>query len=221
MMLTVIIIAMTFVIPGYAEIFEASGVSLPALTRILINISNFFAVNRFRILIVFLTVICMSVLFLRTGFGSNFSAKVKLKIPLLKLGINFYFAQSISILLSSGLGIVDAIPLCSEVMENKHVKKDLRELSINLNSGMSFWEGIEKIKYVDELIIGLSRVGEETGTLKETMEKCKNHYEAAYKFAIRRLNKLIEPIITLILGVILAAVMLAVVLPTFELAMIV
>jgi type IV pilus assembly protein PilC len=63
-------------------------------------------------------------------------------------------------------------------------------------------------------------VGEETGGLPQTLEKCSIYFETAYRHAIRRINKLIEPIITLVLGVILAAVMLAIILPTFELAMV-
>jgi len=80
---------------------------------------------------------------------------------------------------------------------------------------------LEKIPYIDPLFTGMARVGEETGTLPQTVEKCRAYFESSYKFAIRRLNKLIEPVITLILGVILAAVMLAIVLPTFELATII
>jgi type IV pilus assembly protein PilC len=45
MMSAVIIMAVTFVLPGYSQIFEASGVALPRATEILLSVSNFFSNN--------------------------------------------------------------------------------------------------------------------------------------------------------------------------------
>jgi type IV pilus assembly protein PilC len=61
-------------------------------------------------------------------------------------------------------------------------------------------------------------VGEGTGDLPKTLEKCNIYFEASYRNAVRKLNKLAEPVITLVLGIVLAVVMLAIILPTFELA---
>ncbi|MCL2841717.1 MAG: type II secretion system F family protein [Defluviitaleaceae bacterium] len=218
MMLGVIVLAVTLVIPGYADMFAASDVSLPMLTSVLISLSDFFVENWLFAILGLLSTMLVAVLFLRSQRGIDFISWVVLKVPLLRQNINFRLVQTMSLLLSSGLSISKTIPLCRDVMENTRVKTDLQKLSSNIDSGVAFWVALERIKYIDSLLVGLARVGEETGNLPQTIKKCHDYFETAYKHSIRRLNKFIEPLITLIMGIILAAVMLAVVLPTFELA---
>ncbi|MCL2217492.1 MAG: type II secretion system F family protein [Defluviitaleaceae bacterium] len=218
MMLGVIVLAVTLVIPGYSDMFAASGVPLPALTAMLIGISDFLGENWLVVLAGISGGLIIMLLFLRSSRGKAFSSRIKLRIPLLRQNINFRLVQAMSLLLSSGLSVSRAIPLCREITENSRVREDLQNLSANVDAGIAFWEALGQMKYIDPLLIGLARVGEETGSLPQTIQKCHYYFEAAYRHNIRRMNKLIEPLVTLVMGVILAAVMLAVVLPTFELA---
>jgi len=124
-------------------------------------------------------------------------------------------------LLSAGLPVSQALPLAVGVMNNALVKEDIMKMTSRLNVGKPFWEVLGEVSYIDPLIVGLARIGEETGNLPETIEKCQAYYSQSYKRAIKRLNKLIEPMITLILGIELGIIMLAIILPTFELATII
>lgn len=218
MMSAVVVLAVTLVLPGYARIFEASGVALPAFTSALLVVSGFLSANIFFVLGGLLAAIFLAFAFLRTKAGKNLSAKIKLKIPIQRQKINCRVTQALSLLLSSGLSISEAIPLCGEITDNPVVRRDLQKMSAQVNSGAEFWAALSEVSYIDPLLVGLARVGEDTGRLAETIEKCDTYFENAYRHAIRRLNKLIEPAITLVLGIILAAVMLAIILPTFELA---
>ena len=218
MVLGVIVMAVAFVIPGYADIFAAGGVSLPTLTVLLIRISDFFTAYW---LFVFAGVSALAVLlrfYLHSKSGRVFVSELKLKIPILRLNVNLRLTQSLSLLLSSGVTISDAIPLCREVMDNIRVKEDLKSLNAEVHTGTAFWKSLSKIEYIDPVIQGLVKVGEETGRLPQTIDKCRIHFEEAHRRALVRMNKLAEPIITIVLGVILAVVILAVILPTFELA---
>jgi type IV pilus assembly protein PilC len=218
MMLGVMIMAITFVLPGYSRIFDASGVALPAFTAGLLSVSDFLSKNAFAVFggILFFMVAC--VLFLRSAKGQNFSAFMKIKIPIIRQNINLNITQAISLLLSSGLSISEALPMSGEIINNPIVKKDLEKVCAKVNSGAALWEALGEISYINPLLTGLVRVGEETGSLPQTLEKCNMYFETSYRHAIRRMNKFIEPAITLVLGILLAAVMLAVILPTFELA---
>lgn len=217
-MLGVIVLAVTLVLPGYSRIFETSGVSLPAATNALLAASAFLSSN------IFLVVLCSSVLiffaigFLKSVKGRKFSAFAKLKIPILKQNANRNIVQGLSLLLSSGLSISEAIPMCGEVVDNPVIRRDLEKLSATVSSGVAFGVALSEISYINPLIIGLARVGEKTGNLAQSMEKCNAYLEEVCRSEISRLNKLVTPIITLVLGVILGAIMLAIVLPTFELA---
>ena len=216
MMLAVVIMAVTMVLPSYTRIFDASGVQLPLMTRVLLDMSNFMQRN----VIIILVVVIVSIIFLFYTFHKQkmFVAWFKLQIPIYRLFVNLRLSQTLSILLSSGLNIAVAIPLSTEIMRNLRVQKDLHNLGIEIQKGQKFWQSLKEMPYIEKLFVEMAQVGEETGKLTHTIEKCHTYFESTYKHSIRRLNKLVEPMITLGMGIVLAFIMLAVVLPTFELA---
>ncbi|MCL2405685.1 MAG: type II secretion system F family protein [Defluviitaleaceae bacterium] len=218
MMLGVIILAVTFVLPGYSRIFAATDTPLPALTRGLLMASEFLTTNAIFVAICFLFALIVLALFYKSTYGREATAVVELRIPVMRLGINFRLTQSLHLLLTAGLPVSQALPLVEGVMSNVRVRRDIIKISAQMGVGKPFWETLNKAPYIDPLLIGFAKVGEETGRMTQTMEKCQAYYSQAYKQAVRRLNKLVEPIITLVLGVGLGVIMLAVILPTFELA---
>ncbi|MCL2362893.1 MAG: type II secretion system F family protein [Defluviitaleaceae bacterium] len=218
LMLGVIIMAITFVLPGYSRIFAATGVPLPTLTRGLLQVSQVVTTHGHWIFIGIGMLIFVLILFFRSTIGRVSLGRVILRIPIIRKGVNFRLTQSLHLLLSAGLPVSQALPLTMDVMDNLRVKNDIKKISAYLEIGKPFWEALREITYIDSLLISLARIGEETGNLPQTIEKCQSYYSQDYKRAIKRLNKLIEPIITLILGIGLGIIMLAVILPTFELA---
>lgn len=218
MMFGVIILAVTFVLPGYSRIFEASDIALPAVTNALLSVSDFFAANALIVFGGFFIFLTCVMLFFRSVAGRVFLSSVKIKIPILRQKINLNITEGLSLLLSSGINISEALNTCGEILDNHVAKNDLQKISARVNSGVSFWEAIGDVSYINPLLPELARVGEETGHLPQTLEKCSAYFAASYQHEVRRLNKLIEPVITLTLGVILGAIMLAIILPTFELA---
>jgi len=218
MMLGVIMLAMATVLPGYADIFAASDIALPGVTEILLAWSAFMISNALSIFGGIFVVVVLFLLFCRSKQGRLTVAQVVLKIPILRLGINFHLSQALSLLLASGIKISDAVPLCIDLVDNICVKQDLLRLSQNMAQGMAFSVALAKIQYVYPIFCDLANVGEKSGDLPATMDKCNSYFASSYKHNISRLNKLVEPLITLFMGAMLAFLMLAVVLPTFQLA---
>jgi len=218
MMFGVIILAMVTVLPGYARIFETSNVALPVMTTMLLDASAFLTENIVWLLGGFFAAIIAVAVFVGSRTGKNMLAGAALKISILRQAVNLHLTQALSLLLASGIRLSEAVLLCMDLTGNVRVKKDLQELSKNLSKGLGFSDSLETISYIDPLLCDLARVGEKTGTLDQSMERCLDYFIADYKHSITRMNKLIEPVITLVIGVLIALVMLAVVLPTFELA---
>ncbi|MCL2355902.1 MAG: type II secretion system F family protein [Defluviitaleaceae bacterium] len=217
-MFGVLIAAVTFVLPGYSRIFEASGIALPGITSSLLSMSNFFSENILFVLIGVLIFLLCAMFFFKSTTGHLFASRVKLKIPIWRQKTNLNITEGFSILLSSGLGIPEAVSVCGEIFDNPIVVGDLQNVSLKLDSGLTFRQSLSEIPYIDPLLTELVGVGEETGRLPQTIEKCNVYFESAYRHEVRRLNKLIEPVLTITLGTILGAIMLAIILPTFELA---
>ena len=218
MMLGVAIMAMLVVLPGYARIFDASGIALPAITRGLLRFSTFFSDNILSIGIASTIIFVGATYILRRRSVRYFLSKLCTKIPVFRQGLNFDIAQALSLLLSSGIQITNAVDLCAGLVQNPYAAVKLRGISIDLATGKKFSHALSQIHFIDPLMHELAQVGEETGSLPNTIEKCSTYFSATYTHSIIRLNKLVEPIITLVMGVLLMVIMLAVVLPTFELA---
>ena len=218
MMIAVILISMLTVLPGYAQIFETSNVTLPFITQILMSASTFMANNILLLSVVLVAIIAIVASLVSSKYGRTIISFFQLKIPLTRQAINLNLSQALSILLTSGINLSEAVLLCANIIDNIYVKQDLQKLSANLAEGMEFADTLKAISYIDPLLHDLAHVGERTGDLPQAMEKCHSYFVIDYKYNLNRMNKLIEPIITLTMGILLAIVMLAVVLPTFELA---
>ena len=218
MMLGVIVLSVTLVLPGYADIFMDSDIPMPRMTSSLIAASDFFTGNLVFIAIGMLLLFACARVFFKGKTGNSILNAIKLKIPLVKKGINLKIAESLSLLLFSGISISDAIPISVRLIDNKRVKADFYELESNLRKGKPFWISLNKLPYVDKQFVSLVKIGEESGSLAKTIAKCGEYLLADYKLSVKQLNKLVEPIVTIVLGIVLALIMLAVVLPTFELA---
>jgi len=218
MMLGVITMAVVVVLPGYANIFEASGVQMPVLTRWLMAAAIFITENTLPLGVGLFALLVGGLFFIKGKAGQRFVSAVQLRFSFFKRGINFRLLQSLSLMLDAGQPISRAIPLCAEVINNVYVKEDLTHLAASMAAGRPFWSSLSELKYIDETFVSMARVGEEAGHLPKTIHQCMQYTQQEYKKALGRMNKLMEPIITLVLGVLLAIVMLAIVLPTFELA---
>jgi len=218
MMFGVIVLAMVTVLPGYARIFEASNIALPVITAMLLDASAFLTENIILLSGGFLIAIITIGIFIGSKPGKDLISGAELNISILRQAVNLHLTQALSLLLASGIRLSEAVLLCMGLTDNVRVKRDLQELSKNLSEGLGFSDSLDAIPYIDPLLRDLARVGEKTGDLAQSMERCLDYFVADYKHNITRANKLIEPIITLVMGILIALVMLAVVLPTFELA---
>ncbi|MCL2605062.1 MAG: type II secretion system F family protein [Defluviitaleaceae bacterium] len=218
MMLGVIVMAVVAVLPGYSQVFDQSGVTLPALTRGLLSVSAFVSGHIWRLAFGLFALVVGVAAFLRNEKGKDFIASAQLKFALFRQGFNLRLVQALNLILGAGQPVSNAVPVCADAMDNARCKRDLTGVGNALASGRPFWASLADLPYIDPLLVGLARVGEETGSLPQTMAQCQDYFMQAYQRTLRRMNKLIEPVITLVLGLLLALVMLAIVLPTFEMA---
>jgi type IV pilus assembly protein PilC len=217
LMLAVVIMAVTFILPSYAQVFEASDIDLPFLTQALLSLSDFFL--RYRIYLAAGAVICVSaVLVLLKGRGRGVFDSFILKIPLYRGYINARLSQALHLTLSAGLSVTNAVTICTEVSGNRIFKDELIMAAADVSSGMALHAAFSRIRYIDSFLTDMIRVGEETASLVPVISKCEKYFDDAYTRGVKRVNKLVEPVMTIILGALLGALMLAVILPTFQLA---
>ena len=215
MMTAMIFVAVLYVLPNYALMFEASDVPLPALTRVLLATSNVLAMYWFLIIPATICVILAPVAFARTTVGRNWLESSLLYLPIYRQMINLHIVQALSLLLQSGQSLSDAVLAVSGVTNNKRIASDLQQLSAGLHEGTAFWLLLSMRPYIDQSLVGMARVGEETGNMASVFEQANAYSQYRFQQMSKRMNKFIEPAVTLILGLVLGLVMLSIILPTF------
>ncbi|NLM12937.1 MAG: type II secretion system F family protein [Epulopiscium sp.] len=217
----VMLFLLTFVMPTFVIMFESSGVELPWLTKILIRISNFIIRYWYMILIFILLALNLFKIFSRTNKGRFILDTIKMKIPILNKTtekiVSSRFASTLSILLSSGIPLIESIKIVSKVARNKIVEDGLLVTSEELRKGVDLSTSLQRIHFFPPLVVSTIKIGEYSGTLDEILEQLAHFYETEVESAIKSLIAALEPLMIVIMAVLIGSIVIAMVLPMFEL----
>ncbi|HLD26532.1 MAG TPA: type II secretion system F family protein, partial [Patescibacteria group bacterium] len=205
-MLAVMIVMITFVVPKLIEIyanFEAG--ELPAATKTLIFISNIF-VHFWPLLIIGLAGIILGVRAItRTKGGKTIVDRFILKLPVIGKIISISslvdVTRTFSILIGSGVSILDAITIVKETSGNSVYQSAFSHVYKKVEKGESLGTALEREGVFPPILVQMAKVGEESGHLDETMMRISRYFEIQSEEAIKAMTTLIEPVILLILGV--------------------
>jgi type IV pilus assembly protein PilC len=212
MMISVLIMALTFVIPSYAQMFE--NTKLPTITRIVIAIS-FIIKNYYLILIlVFLAFIFLLCIFLKSKSGKIFAGKCFLKSKTYLAYINFIFSCVSYILLKSNINLINDIEIIKNVIGNKFLENDFDVIKEKIMQGYNLSDSVKQSKRFSDILIVMIKIGEDTGNLSNTMLQSEKYFKEELTEKLIELEKLIEPVITIITGIILGIIMIAILEPT-------
>lgn len=213
---------MIFVFPNFIKIFEESKTELPLLTRILIKVSeNFYGI--IFIIICILTIIIFSLKNIKSNSRiKEYLDRVLLKIPLVRDFIigNYIirFSKNISIMLSSGMLILDILKLLRDFFDNTVIKKEIERLEKSLFDGQQLSEVMEENSLFPEKYRKLVVVGEKSGELIKIFEQIAKLEEERIENSIKKLLTLVEPILIIVLGLILSIIIIAIYLPIFNMS---
>ena len=216
----VVAVLMIFVIPVFAELYGGMGKALPLPTQICIDISNWF-VSYWYVLVVGAVGVFMGVSFYyKTPLGHMNIDSLLLRMPiigdLLRKVAVARFSQNMSLLLSSGVPILDGLAICAKTAGNKVVEKAILESRISISQGKTVAEPLRDSKIFPPLVCQMVAVGESTGGLDTMLKKVAELYEDEVDDAVNNLTAMMEPMIMVVLGVILGGLVIAMYLPIFQ-----
>jgi type IV pilus assembly protein PilC len=217
----VVAILLLYVIPVFAELYGGMGHALPAATQITINISNWFRAY-FLYLAGFLGVIIAAIrLYYRTENGRLVIDNVLLKLPifgdLLRKVAVARFSQNMSILLSSGVAILDGLAITAKTSGNKVVERAIMESRISVTQGKTLSEPLMDSKIFPLMVCQMVAIGEATGGLDGMLKRVADFYEEEVDDAVANLTALMEPMIMIVLGIILGGLVISMYMPIFQL----
>jgi type IV pilus assembly protein PilC len=220
-MILILILSLNFILPSYNQIFLETQTKLPKLTLLILNLNSF--INKYYLILISLALSFYFLIYKKFIISSNYFIKlinqIKLSSRFYKLRLNFMISQVFFILLSSNIKIISCVSSLKEIINNKILDHDFDLIINNLNSGESLSSSFNKSKNLklDYFLISMINIGEESGDLKNIFFYCEKYFASQLKNYLAKLEKLIEPVMTIIIGLLLAIIMLAILEPTLDL----
>ena len=221
-LVVVTLIMVTYVLPQLLTIFEEAGVeNLPLTTKMLIWVTDFVNTYLYFLVLTLLVLAYSSWTWIRTPAGKEWLDNIKIKFPSLGIVIrNLYLAriaESLSTLIKSGIPILDALKITSDLVGNENYKKIMLAAEDNVRGGGAISEVLEKHEEVPPLFTSMVAIGERTGKMDFMLEHLSKFYKSESDTAIDSISTLIEPIIVLVLGFAVAILVSSILLPIYNL----
>jgi type IV pilus assembly protein PilC len=221
-MVIVSFVMMIFVIPKLTSLYTDFGATLPLPTRILMGTSSFFI--RFWYIMVLLVGIGLYVLRLYAAVpeGRRKIDAMMFRIPvfgeLQRQIILTELTRTLSLMVGSGVPILEALNITSEVVTNTIISDALKDAAKQIERGFpiaySFSRHPEAFPF---LLSQMVAVGEETGKMDEVLTKISHIFEVESDEKVKGLTAAIEPIVMVVLGVGVGFLVIAVILPIYNL----
>lgn len=216
----IVVVLITFVMPTFIGIFEDSGVELPLATRILLGMSS--GIRRHGLLILFgiATFVVLIRYYFRSESGNLFSSKAKLAIPILK-GLNqkiivSRFTRTLSTLLASGVTLVQSLEVVADIMGNKLAEEAVIKVREDVIKGEGLSGPIGEIKLFPSMLSSMIKIGEESGSLDDILNKTADFYDEELEVAVQTATAMLEPLLIVVMGVVMGFIIISIMLPMFN-----
>jgi type IV pilus assembly protein PilC len=208
---------MVFIVPKFEQIFRDLNIKLPALTVLLIDMSNFMASFWWIILLLIIFATVGIKMFRGTETGGAVVDRVQLKIPVLgmvvKKGSVARFTRTLGTLVTSGVGFLDALDITKSATPNIVVRNAIQDVRDSVKEGETINEPLRRSGVFDDIVVNMIKVGEETGELDKMLIKIADTYDEEVDAAVAAMMALLEPALIIFMGVAVGFIVIALFLP--------
>jgi type IV pilus assembly protein PilC len=215
-------ILMIFVIPQFESLFQGFGADLPALTKFVIRVSEFFQEFWWLIFGSILGAIFGFIFFLkRSRKLQQFFDRFLLKIPVigevLRKGAIARFSRTFSTMFKAGVPMVEAMTSVAGATGNIVFSDATLAMRDDVSTGTQLNKAMIDTELFPNMVVQMTAIGEESGSLDTMLAKVAEFYEREVEEAVDNMTALLEPIIMVFLGVVIGTLVIAMYLPIFKL----
>jgi len=214
-----------FIVPKISEILISFGGDLPFATKAIIFISNFTRAGGWIIILGLMVVLFfLPQILKRTKFSKDFYDRFSLKIPILgdflkKVNV-VSFCQNLSVLISSGLPITQALKITEDILENSVYKKIVAKAEERVIRGEKLSTVLaENSDFVPAFVQQMVSTGERTGNMEKNLMDVVDFYGAEIERTTDNLTTILEPVLLLFLGVGIAILAISIFVPLFKMGL--
>lgn len=215
-----LVIMNIFVIPTFAGMFTKFGAELPAMTRFLLGMSDFF-INRWHFLIGGVAgTVFMVKRYLNTEQGRLNWDRYKLRMPavgsVFERSLLARFSRSFSMMLRAGVPLTHALNLTADAVDNRFMASRIIGMRQGIEKGESLSRVAASSGLFTPLVMQMVGVGEETGRVDELLMDVAVYYEREVDYDLKGLTAKIEPILIAIVSVMVLVLALGIFTPMWD-----
>ena len=211
-----------FLVPVFVTIFEDLGGDLPALTKLILKLSNGLRGYWFIIFPVVGLLIWAFFRWKKSEGGRKKWDTIKLRVPM-QIGsvvrkiAMARFSRTLSTLIGSGVDIMKALEITAQTSGNWVVEEATMKARLRVQEGAPIAAPIVESPVFPAMVGQMMRIGEETGELENMLTKIADFYEDEVDAAIQTLTSIIEPLMMIGVGMMVGVIIISMYLPMFKL----
>lgn len=214
-------VLLTVVVPMFNDVFQDTGQTLPAPTRMLIAMSSFLEAWWWVVVPLAALLAFAALRFSRSERGAKLRDNLALKLPVVnKVVIKSEiasFARTLGTLLQNGIPLIRALPITSATALNAAFRVDMLRMRDAIHDGASLSDSMGDSPLFPSMVPSVVSVGEESGSLSESLHQVAQDYEKEVERELKVLMTLLEPAMIILVGCVVGFIVMAIILPIFDL----
>lgn len=219
-------IIMIFVVPTFRDVFKSFGADLPAPTLFVIWLSEIFVSYWW---LIFACIGGGLYFFFQSWKRSVRMQKVMdrilLKVPifgdLIYKAVVARWTRTLATMFAAGVPLVEALDSVGGASGNAVFVEGTERIQRDVSTGASLTNSMQTTGLFPVMVLQMSAIGEESGSLDHMLGKAADFYEEEVDDAVKALSSLMEPIIIVFLGTLIGGIVVAMYLPIFKLGAVV
>jgi len=222
----VIWVIMVWVIPAFKAIFQSFGADLPAPTLIVMAMSDFVVKYWWLgFLAIVATIVGLSFLHRRSAAFRVALDRLSLKVPvvgqILEKATIARWTRTLQTMFAAGVPLVESLDAVGGACGNQVFTQATKKIQTEVSTGTSLTNAMTNSKLFPNMVLQMTQIGEESGSLDNMLGKIAEFYEREVDDAVAALSSLLEPLIIVFLGVVIGGLVVAMYLPIFKLGQVV
>lgn len=215
-------ILLIYVVPMFEDLFSNAGADLPALTAMVVSMSESMQANWYIYLGVLIAIV---VGYIQLNNKSEKFRDTKdallLKFPifgpLIQKAAVARYARTLATTFAAGVPLVDALDSAAGASGNSVYRKAIMKIKEDVTTGLQINLAMISTGVFPNMVNQMVAIGEESGAVDTMLAKVADIYEQEVDDAVDGLSSLIEPFVIVFIGGVVGTIIVAMYLPIFKL----
>lgn len=218
----VVTFMLVFIVPTFSKVYAQFHATLPSVTLLLVSISGFVTKFWWLAILMVIGVIQGIKKFRATPYGKHLLDRVSLKAPLLgsvmrKIAIA-RFSQTLAGATKSGVPILNGLAISADTSGNSVISEAVHRVASLVSEGSPLAATLDQTGQFPPMVTRMIAAGEKAGNLEEMLSEIAKFYSRDVDYAVGRMTKMIEPLMTIVVGGIVLFILVALYMPVFNLS---